>query len=468
MLIIISDLHLGDGTCGKSISASAFRLFRDRLRELAINASFRTGGLYRPIESVDLLLLGDILEVLHSTRWLETQPDQPDYVRPWTDMRAPGFASTLDRITNDILANSMEAVTILQSLTRGDGLTIPAATPDGKPDINGGEQPVRVRIHYMVGNHDWYYHIPGAAFDRIRAKIIAACGLSNPLTCFPYDITEPGAEWLKTMLDGYGVFARHGDLYDSFNTPQSVGDAALQEPWAKRNASSLGDVFAVEILNRFSVAAKETFKAKLPVQLVESLSELVNVRPALATPLWISSQLRQTGVPAREQEAFKELWDNLCKEFLDQPLVRAADKKFKLDVVDLLQFGFSVLDKFSFKTIDTLVAWIRKKFGAEEEIKFFSHALKEKAFTEGNAQFIVYGHTHHHEIVPLDSIASTPHATNQMYLNSGTWHTYFDLAVNKPEEQKFIPYQVLTYLTFFKDDERAGRRFETWSGAFSE
>jgi len=24
----------------------------------------------------------------------------------------------------------------------------------------------------------------------------------------------------------------------------------------------------------------------------------------------------------------------------------------------------------------------------------------------------------------------------------------------KPEEQKFIPYQVLTYLTFYKDDER--------------
>ena len=30
-----------------------------------------------------------------------------------------------------------------------------------------------------------------------------------------------------------------------------------------------------------------------------------------------------------------------------------------------------------------------------------------------------------------------------MYLNSGTWHTYFDLAINKPEEQKFIPCQVL-------------------------
>jgi hypothetical protein len=61
-----------------------------------------------------------------------------------------------------------------------------------------------------------------------------------------------------------------------------------------------------------------------------------------------------------------------------------------------------------------------------------------------------------------------PQPTHQMYLNSGTWQTYYDLAIFKPEEQKFIPYQVLTYLSFFKEDERDGRRFETWSGAFSD
>ena len=59
------------------------------------------------------------------------------------------------------------------------------------------------------------------------------------------------------------------------------------------------------------------------------------------------------------------------------------------------------------------------------------------------------------------------HPTYQMYLNAGTWYTYYDLAVFKPEEQKFVPYKVLSYLSFFKDDEHEGRRFETWSGAFS-
>ncbi len=466
MLIIISDLHLGDGTCGKSISASAFHLFANRLREQAINASFRTSGLYRPIEAVDILMLGDILEVLHSTRWLDTEPDQPGYVRPWTNSAAPEFAATLDAITEAVLANNVEAIAALRSLTQPGGLTIPPADPAGKPDRDAVEQSVTVRLHYMVGNHDWYYHLPGPAFDRIREKIIAAFGLSNLPTRFPHELSESGE--LALLLNRYGVYAQHGDMYDSFNFPQAGSSSELKDPSVKRDTSALGDVFAVEILNRFSVEAKREFQDKLSPELIESLSELVNVRPALATPLWISSQLRQNNVGAEEQAALKNLWDRLCKEFLKQPLVRQADKKWKLDIVDALELAVTVTDKISFKTIDDLVLWARRKFSAKEEIKFSSHALKEKAFQDRVAKFIVYGHTHHHEIVPLDSVPSVPHPTNQMYLNSGTWHTYFDLAVFKPEEQKFIPYQVLTYLSFFKDDERAGRRFETWSGAFSD
>jgi hypothetical protein len=220
-------------------------------------------------------------------------------------------------------------------------------------------------------------------------------------------------------------------------------------------------------LNRFPVAVREEFQEKLPAQLIESLSELVNIRPVLATPLWISSQLRQNNVSVIDQEKFKDLWDLLCRQFLKQDPVRKADKKFKLDLVNWLQLSIGVIDRLSFKAMDETILWIRRRFWPDDEIQFFAHALKEKAFLDGEAQFIVYGHTHHHEIIPLDSIPGKQELTNQMYLNSGTWHTYFDLAVNKPKEQKFIPYQVLTYLCFFNNGERQGRRFETWSGAFS-
>ena len=457
MLIIISDLHLGDGTCGKSISASAFHLFADRLHELAMNASRRADARYEPIDEIDILLLGDILEALHSMRWLENADGQPCSIRPWTDWHVPEFAAKLDEITTAILEKNAESISVLRRLAGTDSLSLPPVNRSGEPDERSHRRhPVCVRIHYMIGNHDWFYHLPGAAFDHIRQKIITAFGLSNPSVRFPHDIVEPGAGWLKTLLDRYGVFARHGDIYDGFNF--------LKE----RDAAALGDVFAVEILNRFSYEARRQFKHKLPAALIESLGELVNVRPGLATSLWISSQLRQNNIGEPEQEQLKELWDRLCREFLTQPLVRRMDKQFKLDMLDWFKLGIKFTDSISFKTLDELVLWLRRKFWAEEELKFSSYALKEKAFKEEAARFIVYGHTHHHEVVPLDYIPSGSQPTSQMYMNSGTWHTYFDLAINKPEEQKFVPYQVLTYLAFFHDDERGGRRFETWSGSFSD
>jgi UDP-2,3-diacylglucosamine pyrophosphatase LpxH len=196
-----------------------------------------------------------------------------------------------------------------------------------------------------------------------------------------------------------------------------------------------------------------------------SLRELANVRPALATPLWISSQLRQNNVPLDMQKEIKSLWDEMSNEFLSLDFVQESNIPFKLDAVDGLGLVIRLTDQVSFKTLDSLAVWMRKRFGFEN-ISFAHHALKEKAFLDHKAQFVVYGHTHHHEVVPLDSFPGVFQSNNQIYINSGTWHTYFDLAINKPEEQKFIPYQVLTYLAFYKDDEHQGRHFETWSGSF--
>ncbi len=307
----------------------------------------------------------------------------------------------------------------------------------------------------MVGNHDWYYHLPGKMFDQIRSGIVEAFGLSNGLEPFPHTLGE--SEELEGLLGGYQVHAQHGDMYDPFNYNIEKG----------RDASSLGDAFAVEILNRFPMEVEARMGDVLPKTIIESLRELFNVRPALATPLWISSQLRQNEIPHAIQKKLKGIWNEMTHDFLGLAFVQAQDKPSKLDAVDGLETAVRITDLLSFDTLDRLAVWLRRIFGSEQ-VTFARHALKEAAFLHRQAQFIVYGHTHRHEVVPLDSFPGIPRPTNQIYMNSGTWHTYHDLAINKPEEQKFVPYQVLTYLTFFKEDERQGRRFETWSGSFSD
>jgi len=42
-----------------------------------------------------------------------------------------------------------------------------------------------------------------------------------------------------------------------------------------------------------------------------------------------------------------------------------------------------------------------------------------------------YGHTHHYEIVPLDEDLKL-HSDSQVYFNSGTWHSYYALAIKIP------------------------------------
>jgi len=148
MLVIISDIHLGDGTAASSISPSAFHLFSHRLHETAYYASFRSDGSYRPIESLDILLMGDILDPLHSTLWLDTAPGAVNYTRPWTDTGSPTFASTLSDATTAILNVNQEALEVLRRCANGEVVLLPPATTRGEPDADTKERkPVRARIH---------------------------------------------------------------------------------------------------------------------------------------------------------------------------------------------------------------------------------------------------------------------------------------------------------------------------------
>ena len=454
MLVIISDIHLGDGTAASSISPGSFDLFSNRLRETAYYASFRRDGSYRPIESIDLLLMGDILDPLHSTLWLDTAPGTPDYTRPWTDTSSPNFANMLSRTTKAIIDGNQEALKVLRRCANGEIILLPPANARGEPDPDSKERiPIRVRIHYMTGNHDWYYHLPGSAFDEIRKTLVEAMGLCNGPSPFPYDLDEHPA--LRAELASYRVFGRHGDYYDKFNFNREQG----------RNHATLGDVFTMDVCNRFPVEVQKRFGDRLPAGIIESLRHITNVRPALATPLWISGQFKSHAGSAALETELKKVWDDLCDQFLQLDVVREEDKAFQFDIVDAMQLLLKITRRTSFETVNEIVLWVRNRLH-EKGRSLASHALHEPAFLDNSARFIVYGHTHHHEITPLDSDGEPPDEQSQLYINSGTWRSYYNLAVKDPTEQKFVQYQTLTYLTFYKDDERAGRLVETWSGAY--
>jgi UDP-2,3-diacylglucosamine pyrophosphatase LpxH len=453
MLVVISDLHLDDGSCAKSLSADAFHIFRERLELLARAASLRTDGTYRPIESIDLLLLGDIFELIHSTLWLAEKPGEAGYARPWINPTGAELAAKIQAITEAILTNNAEALAVLRQMAKGEAISLPPADAQGKPALDSAERiPIKVNLYYMVGNHDWFYHLPGKAYRHIRHQVIKAMGLQNPPAPFPH---EP-RDWdsLVRLLEKYRIFARHGDCFDKWNYNRELG----------RNAATLADALSIELLNRFPEEVEKRIGDALPEHFYRGLHEFINVRPIMATPLWIGSQLHQHDVSAEMRVQVKAIWDELVDDFLSLDFVRDQGRKRNpFENVDGLELVLKLTRWTSVDNLDRAILLIQKKLWSDD-LSFAKHAMNEKAFVERQADYIVYGHTHHHETIPLDAYHHEGQDFYQFLVNTGTWRSCYDLTRYHPEQQKFVPYQPMSYLAFYKGDERHGRRHESWSG----
>jgi hypothetical protein len=96
---------------------------------------------------------------------------------------------------------------------------------------------------------------------------------------------------------------------------------------------------------------------------------------------------------------------------------------------------------------------------------FYTFASKEEAFKDPRFTYIVYGHTHHHEVIPLRAGKEHNGIDQVVYINSGTLRAVFDLARVRPRDEEFFGYHVMTYLAFCNGSERKGKAFETWSGS---
>lgn len=462
MLVIISDLHLNDGTTGKTVSTDAFVRFRGRLQELAYYASYRNNGLgsYKPVERLDLVLLGDVLDVIRSTKWSAEGPHDPQYARPWFDLEDDGqrgrLARKVGQITDDILAHNAEALKQLRRLAGEKPLTLPPATGTGFPAPNVKRQPVETRIHYLVGNHDWFWVITKPEFEAMRQKITAALGLANSPGPYPHDPAE--SDLLSETYAAHGVFARHGDIFDSFNYDVKQG----------RAAASLGDAIVIDLMNQFPYAVRQELEGarkRVPglAGFLDGMDELVNVRPLLLAPAWVQGLLRRHEIPQATADKVKEIWNDVADKALAEPYVQEQDSWSPFDTVDLLETTLRFTKLLSFHSLSELLSWIQSKLWGGDS-SFAKYALEEEAFLKKRAKYFIYGHTHHYETVPLYTSMKNGQPFDQMYFNSGTWHPLHELTRHKPREQNFVEYKAFTYLTFYKDQERKGRSYETWSG----
>ncbi len=452
MLVIVSDLHLTDGTSGHTIKENAFRIFADRVRDMAFYASWRKGGRYRPVERVDILLLGDILDVIRSTAWLEGE----DGARPWSNPTDAAFVGKVEAISYAILHHNESSLAHLGNLTRPGGFELPPpGGRKGEPQLNEPGLQVEVGIHYMVGNHDWFYHLPYAAYHPLRSNVVQALGLENDSRKgFPHGPQDSAK--LAGILRTHGVLARHGDIFDPFNFSVT------------RDESSLGDGVVVELLNRFHLEVRDRLGSRPPRPFIDGLRELDNVRPLAAVPVWIDALLRENSVSGMQAERVKGTWNDLVDDFLNLEFIRERDSFINpFDSVDMLESALRFTRDIPLGAASALGAWWNDRANSTGE-SYHAHAARETAVEDLEARYVVYGHTHHHEIVPLDALTRHGRRFEQVYFNAGTWRRVHRLARASRSGRAFVAYDVMTYLAFFKEDERKGRPFACWSGALGE
>ncbi|MFN2123385.1 MAG: hypothetical protein ACK2UP_07790, partial [Candidatus Promineifilaceae bacterium] len=392
MLVIISDLHLTDGTTAETISSDAFSRFRGRLQELAYFASFRgEPGPYKPIETIDLVLLGDVLDLIRSTQWSDEMTGDDNYARPWNNLKDQEQRARLlrkvEQITDDILVRNKESFKQLRRLSSDKPITLPPSTAYGFPARNQKRLPVETRIHYMVGNHDWFWHIPGADFETIRRKIVTTMGLANPPGPFPHDPLESQA--ISRAFRDHRVFARHGDIYDSFNYDPRGRDYA-----------SLGDAIVIDLINGFPFKVRRQMSGDLPAEFLNDLDQIGNVRPRLLSPIWIQSLLDRYEIDKPTAVEVRRIWDEATDELLESDFVREQDSLNPFDAVDIMEMTLKFTRLLSFDTITSLVTWITNKLWGGD-ISFSKYALQENSFKNRTANYFVYGHTHHYEATPL-------------------------------------------------------------------
>lgn len=425
MLLFLSDLHLTDGTSGATIKPTAFRIFAESVKNLASEV--------KDLKEIRVVLLGDIFDVIRSSEWLGRD------VRPW-DAKSVAQNDAVTAIVDKILTENVSALDYLLSIEEtANALKVPFA------------------IEYIVGNHDWLINRYDKAIQAISERL-------SPSPSLPTTPSLPATQNLfatEAYFPAYKAYACHGDKYDAFNC---AGD---------RDGASIGDAIVIELLNRFpnevekklrdSEAFGITQEEKL--RIVALLKEIDNVRPLLDVPTWVL-MVQKKVENENVRRMIDETWHSCVNRFLKLDFIKRFDKFMWPDLVDGLELVLKLSSHSSGRMREKLAETMKSMMADTEGEEYQKRAYDELKLRSGEAKFVLYGHTHDHQVIPLDQVPNNiliPE--DQIYFNTGTWRKTWNRTAFDRVNREFVGWHVLTYVALFSHDENGEYNFEVWNSA---
>lgn len=367
MIILVSDLHLADTATRSTINVPHFV---QRLTNI-VNAARESGA-----KEIQIVLLGDIFEILKSKRWLEAG------VRPWESC-TERHIETVTSIFDGIVSTNLPFFQGLQVLA--------------------SEQ--NVKLTYIPGNHDLPINTLMGAKARPRLKELLS-------------IKSTSDKFGNYLLDEeHGLIARHGHEWDSSNRYSS-------------GLSAVGDAIVIDLLLQLPmVVAGKLGRSEEDPSLI-FLHELDNIRPQIPRVMarWILRGLDLMGENNKSghkkiQDAFYELANQLLS-LRDVTTFETFEDaawwiRFLSELAPLVVKHFGSLDAVKYLP-----------GGGEGPGTYREYALsdfQQASAAGGEYKYVVCGHTHLPLIEPIDLVGTSERKV-RLYLNTGTWRRVYRLA----------------------------------------
>ena len=437
MLVVISDLHLNDGTVCTATDEHAAEIFFMELEDQIEAAGHRPDGSIIPVTEIDVVMLGDIFDIIRSELWLSSS------VRPWD--KVSQYAPIATKIVEDIIKNNKGF------LKRFHDVSI-----HGLPVTHDGVvHNCKVNFHYMVGNHDWFPYVDAPELDRLRSLIKEAFGLTQ--TYFPWKIEEWNADAIKIhdVCMKHRVYLQHGDQYDEFNYHSEIG----------RAGSSLGDAIVVELITKFPTEVVKRIKQKDPSAVLsndflKSLEELDNVRPSTHTVIYLRNVIEKLA-SSDHRKIVRDVFYECTKSIEYSGIFKQVTRSDKLATLKL-----EILN-FSSKWSPTMMVRIVTKCLDLFRSSYIKCAEEESYVRSGKCDFVTYGHTHEQVTAGIGLRHDGDQNIPQIYINSATWRPVNTEIQPESYKIKGFPYyteKTMVWVAYFRDGERKGRTYEVWNG----
>jgi len=460
MLVVISDLHLVDGTAGgNNLHLRAFeQVFLCDIQSLVTD---------NKAEEVKIVLLGDTIDLLRSAKWFKDGFPEAD--RPWgqnglddlNKLELPRGYNSSSNMSNtehkcmeillEIIKQNYKIFKFFRNIKR--------VFPTVKEN--------KVELIYVPGNHDRLVN----CYPSLRKKVAQVLGLTIGGTAVT---TGRNRNWDWCFLDHfnaekYGVFAHHGHKYDKWNYGGSHDEVPIGDVITTEIVARIPRVFCDEMktgLLDMDFAGPEDRLAteeKIDAEIAVLTEEIDNIRPWTSIFLYLRRKSRKFKNFEKHGQGYSQALNRtLCKVFSDFwkiPFVKNWTKQpHNLGIVccGLLEVAG-----------EWIASW-RGLVPDPYKDRYAKDAQRDhnESKQSNNAPFVLYGHTHTPVQVPLchDRTKSDP---DSIYINTGTWRPRI---IQTADGQEYVNLKTMTFVVFYGPEEDCldkkdgTRSFDVWTG----